>query len=107
MAILQEINELMWKVLKKNYLKIIRNAFILFLAFPIIKWGFWSLIYIIKKSDWVLNKLVETTFLENVIPWYLNIFIDFKGSLRLILLLFLLIWLIYSLKESVEDGKKI
>ena len=101
MTFLEEINnagEQMADALKNNYCKIIRNTFILFLAFPIIKWCFWSIIYIIIKSQWVLNRLVETTFLDNVFPWYA----DLNKSLGMLILLFILVWIIYSIKESFE-----
>lgn len=102
MTILEQIKnsgEKMWKVLKENYWKIIGTTFILFLAIPIIQWGFWSIIYIITQSECILNNFIQATFLDNFIPWYLGIFINFKTSLILFCLLFLLVWIIYSLKD--------
>jgi len=89
------------KAIKEKPLTLIYQSVILFLAFPWIKWGFWSVLYVIIKNDWVLNKFTEATF-ENIIPWYLGIFINFKGSLAILLVSFLVIWIVHSFFESRE-----
>lgn len=94
----------MIKAIEEHPLKIISNAFILFLAFPIIQWCFWSIVYFVTKNDWVLNKFIQSTFVDNILPWYLGILIDFKGSLAIFTLSFLIVWLIYGFLESLKDG---
>ena len=86
-------------LIKEKPITIIYQSVILFLAFPWIKWGFWALIYVLVKTDWVLNKLTLSTF-ENIIPWYLGILINFKQSLAIFVICFLAIWVFYSFLES-------
>jgi len=88
--------------LKENFPIIICKSIILFGLFPMIKWAFWSSVYFFIQNDWVLNRLVETTFIDNVIPWYLGIFINFKESLIVLILSFLIIWVIYGIMESYK-----
>lgn len=96
----------MWEVLKENWCKIIMKTFILFLVCPIIRWGVLSVIYIIKKTEFTLNKLIQQTFANNL-DWYIGFLINVKRSLSFFIFLFLFVWVIYTLnKDEVGDTQK-
>lgn len=88
--------------MKKNWYHIIWNSAILFGLFPIIKWFFWFLVYFSLKNEWALNKFTESTF-DKIIPWYLGILVNFKESLAIFIVCFLIVWFIYGILESCKE----
>lgn len=95
-------DEDMTNAIKENWIGIVWKSAILFLAFPIIRWLFWFLIYFALKNEWALNKFTESTF-NQIIPWYIGIFINFKENLLILVICFLVVWLIYGIMESYKE----
>ena len=100
---LEEINDFfgdLREILLRKFWKIISYSAAIFLAFPIIKWLFISLWYILNPSETLLNKLTISTFVDNFIPWYLEIFIEPLNSLGFVCAIILLVTTLIYIMEN-------
>jgi hypothetical protein len=76
MCIEEEINntlEAMGKTFLNRWWQIVTLSFTLLLALPIIEWFVLSILYIIFKTNWLLQKFGDSTAF-NLLPWWIDLF---------------------------------
>jgi hypothetical protein len=79
-----------------NWWKILSYSFALLLSLPIIRWFILSVLYLIFKTPLLLEKFGESTAF-NLIPWWINLLIDFPKTLFIYCLLVILVTCIFGI----------
>lgn len=95
----EEINsslDCLWETFKENYKAIITYSFILLISLPILKWFLLSILYLVFKTDYLLEKFGESTAFS-LLPWWLDFIAYPKHTLGLYLLCILILTCIYAL----------
>lgn len=102
MGILEEIEEALlylWEIFSKNWWRIISLSAILFFIIPFIKWALFGTLYFIFKTEYLLQKFTEVTFLDSFLPWWLEALMHPLGAIVDYLLIVLIITCIFCLVD--------
>jgi|SRR3989344_1278071 len=91
---------LLYETFRENRGKIFRYSFITYLCLPIIKWLLLALVYIIKRTPESLDNFTKVTFLDNLLIWWLNVFIDPIKEIGIFIALLLVITIILAVNKE-------